>query len=142
MIALYTIIFLALQIFFTFKINIGWVIFFSLLAMGFFIITRYRNLALAMVYSIFLYGGVIATFDHEKYSSQNIEFSQNIVIDKKSGKRFIFAKKDWKEYKKLLYSGKAILLCQNYKFFGKELPDSFCFLRVGDKLVKLEKQKI
>ncbi|BCD60435.1 MULTISPECIES: hypothetical protein [unclassified Nitratiruptor] len=139
-IALMTFVILAIQVFLTFKINIGWILILSLVAMGFFIITNYKSLALSTVFAVFLYGGVIAMLDHEQYVSQEIKLSQNVVIDQKSGTRFIISMNDWKKYKNRLKKEQKELLCQSYTLLHKVLPDTFCYLRVGKKdLIKVEK---
>ncbi|BAF69957.1 hypothetical protein [Nitratiruptor sp. SB155-2] len=141
-VALMTIVVLAIQVVLTFKINIGWILILSLIAMGLFIVTNYKSLALSTVFAVFLYGGVIAMLEHDQYVSHSIKLSQNIVIDQKSGIKYVMRMDDWKKYREKLKKGQKELLCQSYKLLDKELPDTFCYLRVAKKdLIKVEKIK-
>ncbi|BCD62197.1 hypothetical protein NitYY0826_C1070 [Nitratiruptor sp. YY08-26] len=138
-ITLATLGFLALQIYLTYYTRSAWIILGSLLLMAYFIITNFKELALAIVLAIFGYGGVLATMKHQQYISNNITVKNNIVYDAQSGKKFQILYEAYHTNEKKGTANK-ILVCEQYILFHKLTKDKFCYLREGSKLYRIEEK--
>ena len=127
---------LGLQLFATYYTRSAWILLGSLALMGYFIFTRNKELALAIVLAMFGYGASLATMEHRDYISDDIKIVRGIVIDEKSGRRFKIAAQEFHAQSE--HAGKDLLVCQSYLLFGRETKDRFCYLRRGSDLFRLE----
>ena len=106
--------------------------------MGILIIIQYKNLALATVIAIFLYGGILALRDNTTYTSNNIKIIQNIIYDNNSKKMFKIGYDDVEKVKKLSNSKTKYVACQSSTLFGRKVAEQFCYLIDKDFIFKIK----
>ena len=124
---IFTIVLVAIEIFLSFYIKIGFVVMLFVLLMGLFIIIKKKTLALGAAVSIFIYGGILAFMQNHFYVSKNIIVKNNIITDNKTGKKY-------KIKSSLNNTKNGYLTCYYSTLFGKKLKDSGCYYVISDKL--------
>ena len=139
--AFLTALFLALEIVLTYFIPIGWILVLAIALMGFFIIIGYKQTALAVVISLFLYGGILAFMDKQIYVTHHIKIVRNLIYDKEGKKVFELNFEDIQKVKQIKSSKEQEVVCQHYTLFGHETSEHFCYYKVDNKLFPVKELK-
>ena len=137
-IVLFTFLFLLIEIAATYIVSSIWIILALLLVMGVGIVLGYKQLALASVISLFLYGGALALMQKSFYVTKDIKIVRDKVFDKKGKK--VFRLEFAFEHIKKSNAPKEVV-CEYYTLFGKKVADYFCYLKVGSELYELQEVK-
>ncbi len=139
LVTLLTILFLAMEVAATFFISSTWIILFALLVMGGGVIFGYKRVALASVFSLFLYGGVFAFMEKSFYVTKDVKIVHNKIFDEKRHKIY---KLDFPLIEHIKNAkGPKEIACQYYTLFGKKIADSFCYLKIGENIYALEESR-
>ena len=133
-----TILFFAFEIAFTYIIPIGWISLLAIALMGFFIFTGYKQTALAIVISLFLYGATLAFMDKQFYVTHHIKVVRNFIYDKEGKKVFELSFEDVQKVKRIKNSQEQKVVCQHYTLFGYETSEHFCYYKVNSHLFPLK----
>ncbi len=139
LIAILTLLFLAIEVIATYSISSAWIVLFAIVMMGITIYLGYKQVALAIVLSIFSYGGVLALMDKQVYVSKDIKIIGSKIIDKKEHKVFKLDLPLLENIQK--NSGPKEVACQYYTLFGKKVADYFCYLKIGEDIYQLKEIK-
>ncbi len=129
-----TVVFLVFEIVLTYFIPIGWILVLAIGMMGFFIFIGYKRTALALVLSIFLYGGVLALMDKQTYVTRHIKVVRNLIYDQEHKKVFELSFDDAQKVKRIKNPKEQLVACQHYTLFGHETSEHFCYYKVDNDL--------
>ncbi len=139
--AFLTALFLAFEIVLTYFIPIGWILVLAIALMGFFIIIGYKQTALAVVISLFLYGGTLAFMDKETYVTHHIKVVRNLIYDKEGKKVFELSFEDAQKVKQIKNPKEQLVACQHYTLFGHKTSEHFCYYKIGNDLFPVKELK-
>ncbi len=136
-----TILFLTFEIALTYIVPIGWIFLLAIALMGFFVLIGYKQTALAVVISLFLYGGILAFMDKQIYVTHHIKIVRNLIYDKEGKKVFELNFEDIPKVKQIKSPKEQEVVCQHYTLFGHETSERFCYYKVDNKLFPVKELK-
>ena len=139
--AFLTAMFLAFEIVLTYFIPIGWILVLAIALMGFFIIIGYKQTALAVVISLFLYGGTLAFMDKETYVVHHVKVVRNLIYDQEHKKVFELSFEDAQKLKAIKHPKEQLVACQHYTLFGYKTSEHFCYYKIGNDLFPVKELK-
>ena len=129
-----TVLFWAFEVVLTYFIPIGWILLLAIAMMGFFIIVGYKQAALAVVVSLFVYGGTLAFMDKQTYVTHHVKVVRNLIYDKENKKVFELSFEDAQKLKGIENPGESMVACQHYTLFGHKTSEHFCYFKIGNDL--------
>ncbi len=138
-IAILTLLFLAIQIALIYYVPVGWILILDLALMALFLFIKLKNIALAVVFSIFLFGGVLYFLQNHEYVSTKFKRIKDKIYDKAHHKVFELETSNLRKVKEAETNASTkYIACQYTTLFGGPTQERFCFYIVGSNLFKLK----
>ncbi len=123
-----------------YTIPTGWVLLAALGFMAAFILMRKSELALGVVFAMFLFGSILPLKHNIYHISHHIAITGHSVKDLDTNETYRIKSELFEKFQ-LPQRGDRYIACQHATLFGKMLADHFCYLIVGDKIYELAPSK-
>ncbi len=132
-------LFVIAQIVLVYFVPVGWILIMDLALMALFLFIKLKPIALAVVISIFFFGGVLYFLQNHEFTSTKFKRIKDMVYDKVHHKVFKLETSNLKKVAQEEANAKRkYIACQYTTLFGKPTQERFCFYIVGSKLYKLK----